>query len=198
MSEPRQGWVAAELLEEYPELRVRLLDVAVRPRRSPPEVRQRLKDLADDVRGSQAVMLRRQAVPHAYRVFFRHIGMDPDRARPPHEALVLERLMHGGFRSHGIVTDALTIATMETGVGLWAADSGRLRGDVGIAPEQPGGRLVVTDGAGVVAPLFGEVDPERAVTKETQAVTLFAVQVPSVPAIHVEEALWLAQEILAP
>ena len=40
-----------------------------------------------------------QPIPHAYRVFFRHIGLEPDEHRTPVEALALERMQHGGFRS---------------------------------------------------------------------------------------------------
>lgn len=205
IGEARQGWVAAELLAEFPELRIRHLRLDAGPRRSPPEIRRRLADLSDSVRGNQAVMLRRQAVPHAYRVFFRHIGLDPDRDRPPQEELVVERLRAGRFRSFGLIPDALTIATVETGVPLWALDAGHVSGDLGIRPALPeemvaglpvpAGRLVVTDAARAVAVLFGAVEP--AVTRATRSVVLFSVQVAGVPAIHVEEALWTAAEIMA-
>ncbi len=64
-------------------------------------------------------MLRRRPVPEAYRVFFRQIGLDPDVDCIPVEALMLERLRTGGFVSRNSLDDALTVAVMETGVGVW-------------------------------------------------------------------------------
>ena len=62
------------------------------PGPSPPELRERLRELSDRFRGAQAIALRRQPIPHAYRVFFRHIGLEPDEHRVPVEALALERM----------------------------------------------------------------------------------------------------------
>lgn len=201
---PEQGWVAAEVQHEFPDLRLAHVTVEAAPSKSPPEIRQRLKDLSDGVRGNQAVMLRRQAIPHAYRVFFRHVGLDPDRDRPPHEELVVERLRAGRFRSHGVIADAITIATVETGVPIWALDAGGVEGDLGVRTavegEQvaglpvPAGRLVVADAVRAVAVLFGAVGVP--VGKRTRRVALVSVQVAGVPAIHVEEALWIAAEIM--
>ena len=91
-------------------------------------MRERLRHLANRFRGAEAVLMRTRPIPHAYRVFFRHIGLDPDAQRTPVEQRALERLMHGGFRSAGIVEDALTIAIMETGVPVWALDAARPAG----------------------------------------------------------------------
>ena len=205
-AEPRQGWVAADILAEFPELRLRHVTVEARPRRSPPEIRDQLKHLSDAVRGNQAVMLRRQAVPHAYRVFFRHIGLDPDRDRPPHEALVVERIRAGRFKSLGLIPDAITIATVETGIPIWALDAELVSGDPGIRVAHegeevagipvPAGRFVVADAHGAVGVLFGAVG--AAVSRSTTRVMLLSVQVAGVPAIHVEEALWMASEIIDP
>ena len=97
--------------------------------------------LSDRFRGAQAIELRRQPVPHAYRVFFRHIGLDPDEHRTPVEALALERLKAGGFASRSVLDDALTIAVMETGVPVWALDAGRVEGELGLRPARRGERL---------------------------------------------------------
>ena len=75
-------------------------------------------------------------MPQAYRVFFRHIGLDPDEHRTPVEALALERLKAGGFRSRSLLDDALTIAVMETGVPVWALDADRLEGELGLRPAR--------------------------------------------------------------
>ena len=58
-------------------------------RRSPPELRARLRALADRHRGAQAVALRSRAIPHAYRVLFRYLGLEPDVRRIPVEELVV-------------------------------------------------------------------------------------------------------------
>ena len=84
------------------------------PGPSPPELRERLRLLSDRFRGPQAIALRRQPIPQAYRIFFRHIGLEPDEHRVPVEALALERMKHGGFRSRNLLDDAITIAVMET------------------------------------------------------------------------------------
>jgi DNA/RNA-binding domain of Phe-tRNA-synthetase-like protein len=88
---------------------------------------------------------------------------------------------------------AVDDATLDGPLGLRAARAGeqRPRAD-GFADDLPPGRLVVADAAGPVAVLFGEPDAKHAVTKQTQQVRLFTLQVAGVPDIHVEEALWTA------
>ena len=134
-------------------------------------------ELSDRFRGPQAVVMRQRPVPWAYRVFFRHIGLDPDEHRTPVEALALERLKAGGFRSRSLLDDALTIAVMETGVPVWALDADRVEGDLGLRPaargerfgsgeyasDIPVGRLLVADDAGPVGVLFGALAPGRGV-----------------------------------
>jgi DNA/RNA-binding domain of Phe-tRNA-synthetase-like protein len=206
--EPERGWVDAALADELPELSLWTVVAGTPPaRRSPPEVRQRLGSLASRFRGGEAVELRRRPVPHAYRVFFRQIGMDPDDQRTPVEEAAMRRLMHGGFESQGTLEDALLLAVVETGVPMWALDDATVDGPLGLraarageqrpradgfADDLPPGRLVVADAAGPVAVLFGEPDAKHGVTKQTQQVRLFTLQVAGVPDIHVEEALWTA------
>ena len=108
------------------------------PGRSPEPVRRRLRDLSDRFYGAQAIHLRERPIPWAYRVFFRQIGLDPDRTRTPVEQLALDRLHDGGFKSHGLPADALTIATVETGVALRAFDADRLDGRLCIRDSAPG------------------------------------------------------------
>ena len=72
--------------------------------------------------------MRERPIPWAYRVFFRQIGLDPDRTRTPVEQLALDRLHDGAFISAGLPADALTIATIETGVALRAFDADRIEG----------------------------------------------------------------------
>jgi DNA/RNA-binding domain of Phe-tRNA-synthetase-like protein len=203
-------WIAADLAEEFPELRLHERTVDGRSGPSPPELRERLQVLSNRFRGPEAVELRRRPVPWAYRVFFRHIGLDPDEDRTPVEALALERLKHGGFRSRSLLDDAITIAVMETGVPVWALDAERVEGELGLrpaergerlgegdyAPDLPAGRLLLVDDAGPIGVLFGRMAPERAVGPETERITLFSVQVTGVPDLHVDEAFWTVEDII--
>ena len=203
-------FIAAEIAAEFPTLRLHERTLDARSGPSPPELRERLGALSDRFRGAQALALRRQPVPWAYRVFFRHIGLDPDEHRTPVEALALVRLKTGGFASRSTLDDALTIAVMETGVALWALDASRVEGELGLRPahrgerlgegeyasDLPAGRLVVADDAGPIGVLFGALAPGRGVSRATTRITLLALQVANVPDIHVEEALWTVADIL--
>jgi DNA/RNA-binding domain of Phe-tRNA-synthetase-like protein len=203
-------FIAADVAAEFPDLVLHERTLEARSGPSPPELRERLRVLSSRFRGAQAIELRRQPIPHAYRVFFRHIGLDPDEHRTPVEALALERLKAGGFPSRSVLDDALTIAVMETGVPLWALDADRLEGEVGLrgaergerlgdgeyAHDLPAGRLVLADDAGPVGVLFGALAPGRGVGPRTTRITLLALQVAGVPDIYAEEALWTVADIL--
>ena len=67
-------------------------------------MRRRLRELSDRFYGAHAIQLRERPIPWAYRVFFRQIGLDPDRTRTPVEQLALDRLHDGGFHSRGLPT----------------------------------------------------------------------------------------------
>jgi DNA/RNA-binding domain of Phe-tRNA-synthetase-like protein len=191
--EVRYAAVAPDLAAEHPGLRLAWTEIAAAPGPSPRELRARLRGLADRMRGAQAIALRGRDVPHAYRVFFHHVGLDPDVVRTPPEALALRRMFEGELRSYGVIDDALTVATMETGVGVWAFDADRLAGALELREHD--GRIVIADDDGPVAVLFAE--PSRAaVTRDTRRVALLAVAVPNIPDVFVEEALWTAWEIL--
>jgi DNA/RNA-binding domain of Phe-tRNA-synthetase-like protein len=194
--------VEAELAREWPGLRLVTMTFGFVPGPSPPELRDRLRLLSDRIRGPQAIAMRRQPIPHAYRVFFRHIGLEPDEHRIPVEALVLERMQHGGFKSRNLLDDAITIAVMETSVPVWALDAAALDGDLRLRTAaagegMPGGRLVVADAARPVAVLFGDIAAGAGVTERTREMVLFSVAVPGVPPIHVEEALWTVWDTVA-
>jgi DNA/RNA-binding domain of Phe-tRNA-synthetase-like protein len=171
---------------------------------SPPDIQSRLREQSNRVRGARAISIRREPVPAAYRVFFRQIGMDPDVERTPIEAAVLERMLRGGFLSGGMLEDILLIALLDTGVPVWALDAELLRGPLGIRqssegerlgrrgeqPPLPAGRLVVADADGPLAVLFGRRAPGHEPADASGRLTLYAVQVPGVPALYAEEALW--------
>lgn len=204
------GFVEPRLKEEFPGLSLAWLTVETRTGGSPRWVVQRLRGLSDRVRGTSVVAMRTQPIPHAYRSFFRQIGLDPDSARIPSEEAAVARLLHGGFRSSDLLTDAMLIALVETGVPIWAlkadlVDAGGLGirtttegerfGDV--SRGLPEGRLAVADAARVHALLFGALAPGHAADSRTRRVALFAIGVEGVPAIHIEEALWTAAETLS-
>lgn len=212
-TEPRfeEGWIDADVREEFPELKLLSVVQTTWPGRSPRELRERLRILSNRFGGADAVNLRRRPVPHAYRVFFRHIGLDPDTTRTPVEAAAMERLMRGGFSAKGRLEASLLIALVETGVPLWALDDDEIDGPLGIrpaqagerlgvgevAPDLPEGRLVVADAARPVGVLFGDLATSHATSRATQTTRIFTVQVAGVPSIHVEEALWTAASALA-
>ncbi|HEY2570682.1 MAG TPA: hypothetical protein VGI27_04375 [Solirubrobacteraceae bacterium] len=203
------GWCAREVEQELPGLA--LLSTHVEVGRSgsltgasPADLLERLREKSDRFRGANAVAVRREPVPSAYRVFYRHIGLDPEVVRTPIEAVVLERMMHGGFISAGLLGDVLLIALLDTGVPVWALDADRVDGPLGIrastegerlgrgenAAALPEGRLVLADAATPLAVLFGEVAPAHAPQSRSPRLVLFAVQVAGVPELYAEEALW--------
>jgi len=205
---PQQGWVAPHIASEFPGLGIAWVEVDAKPGRSPEPVRRRLRDLSDRTYGSQAIRLRERPIPWAYRVFYRQIGLDPDRTRTPVEQLTLDRLHDGGFRTHGLPLDALNIAIVETGVALRAFDADRLVGQLCIRDSAPGeslpgaqgelanGTLTIADGERPIALLFGATGAGYAVERETRRLAVAAVQVKGVPQIAVEEALWMAAATL--
>ncbi|MFL5898446.1 MAG: phenylalanine--tRNA ligase beta subunit-related protein [Solirubrobacterales bacterium] len=201
---PRQGWVAPHIASEFPGLGVAWVEVDARPGKSPEPVRRRLRDLSDRTYGSQAIRMRERPIPWAYRVFYRQIGLDPDRTRTAIEQLTLDRLHDGGFRSKGLPADALDIAIVETGVTLRAFDADRIEGGLCIRDSAPGeslagqtaemarGTLTIADERRPVGLLFGPAAAGYGVEPETRRLALAAVQVKGVPQIAVEEALWMA------
>jgi DNA/RNA-binding domain of Phe-tRNA-synthetase-like protein len=205
---PQQGWVAPHLTSEFPGLGIAWVEVDTKPSRSPEPVHRRLHDLSDRTYGAQAIRLRERPIPWAYRVFYRQIGLDPDRTRTPVEQLTLDRLHDGGFRSHGLPADALNIAIVETGVALRGFDADRLSGQLCIRDSAPGealpgapgelasGTLIIADAERPIALLFGTTGEGYGVERDTRRIAVTAVQVKGVPQIAVEEALWMAASTL--
>ena len=201
---PEQGWVAPHIAAEFPGLGIAWVEVDGPPARSPEPVRRRLRDLSDRFYGSHAIHMRERPIPWAYRVFFRQIGLDPDRTRTPVEQLALDRLHDGAFTSQGMPVDALTIATVETGVALRAFDASQIEGDLCIRDSAPGeslpgrpgklaqGTLTIADGRAPLALLFGRTAADRGVEPGTRRIVVVAIQVKGVPQAAVDEALWIA------
>jgi DNA/RNA-binding domain of Phe-tRNA-synthetase-like protein len=209
--EPVDGTVEEALAGELPGLRLRSTACDGRPGRTPPELRARLEDVTSRFRGANAVLLRSRPVPQAYRVLFRHIGLDPDRDRTPVEQAAVQRLITGGFCSGDRLTDALALSVIETGVPITALDDAALDGEVVLRAARPGetiadgeyahavpaGRLVLADGRGPVAVLFGRLSDRHAPGPRTGRLRLVAVGAPGVPEAFVDEALWLAHSALS-
>lgn len=203
-----RGRVAAELAEEFPGLYLRHVLVERGSGRSPRELRRRLAMLSDRFGGAQAIAMRSKPIPWAYRVFYRHIGLDPDEQPTPVEALTLERMVKGGFVSSNLLDDALTIATIESGVAVRAFDADRSGEDLSIRPseegeglegrpgELPAGTLVIADDERPLSLLFGATAVGRGVTPKTKRTRLVAVGVAGVPEIAIEEALWLVADAM--
>jgi DNA/RNA-binding domain of Phe-tRNA-synthetase-like protein len=214
--EPLRGWCEREVQQELPGLGLMCTTIEFAPRRSltgssPPAVLARLRELSNRWRGARAVNVRQEPIPAAYRVFFRHIGLDPDVTRTPIEAAVLERMLEGGFLSEGLLADILTIGLIDTAVPVWALDADTVNGPLGIrvtrsgerlgrgpgGPSLGGGRLVVADADSPLAILFGQLAPDHEPSPQTRRLSLFAVQVAGVPALHAEETLWACRSALS-
>jgi DNA/RNA-binding domain of Phe-tRNA-synthetase-like protein len=205
------GRVARALRDEFPGLALRYAVVEARPGRSAADVKMRLRYLANRMHGQRALAMRREPIASAYRIFFRHIGLDPDEFRTPIEAAVLERLRAGGFKSQNLIDDALTIATVETGVAMRALDADRTHGQLGLRLAEPDERLgadpdglelpedslVLADQQRALGLIFGETAPEAEVQRgKTERVAVCAIQVGGVPDISVEEAIWTSAGVL--
>ena len=205
----QRGWVAGELSAEFPELRLVYTRVKAKLEKSPRAVKARLRQLSDRFTGPKAVAMRQQPIPHAYRVFFRQVGIDPDEQRTPIEAIALERMRAGHFASRNVVDDALLVATLETSVPVYAFDAARVQGDLGLRLAHPGeslggvegrplprGQVVIADEARSLAVLFADMAEGHGVRRDTEAMLLAGVQVKGVPDVSVEEALWTAADAL--
>jgi hypothetical protein len=207
-AETTVGWCEREVEEELPQLRIALCEAQLAARSAPtgptpPAVRERLAALSNAFDGAKAMNLRREPVTAAYRVFFRHIGLDPDVVRTPLEAAALERMLDGAFLPHCLLADVLLIALLDTGVPVWALDAGAVTGALGIRMsaagelgEDRGGQLVVADERAPIAPLFGEPADDRRPGRDARRLLLYALQVAGVPWLAVEEALWICRSAL--
>ena len=206
---PTLGWVAPHVAAEFPGLGISWVELDGRPGRSPEPIDRRLREASDRFYGAHAIHMRERPIPWAYRVFFRQTGLDPDRTRTPVEQLALDRLHDGGFKTRGLPADALTIATIETGIALRAFDAERLDGPLCIRDSAPGesleghprelshGTLVVADERAPVGLLFGATAQGREVGRDTRRIAIAAIQVGGVPQIAVDEALWMVTATLS-
>ncbi len=201
---PEPGWVQPALAEEFPGLSILSTTIEAKTGRSPEALKDQLRSLSDRIAGAQAIQLRQKPIPWAYRVFFRHIGLDPDTTRTPIEQLIFDRMHGGRFASRNRVDDALTIAMVEVGVALRAFDADRVSGRVGLrlsaeregfegrVSPLPEGTIVVADEERALGILFDRTAEGRGVRRGTSRVLVVAIGVRGVPDIALEEALWVA------
>jgi DNA/RNA-binding domain of Phe-tRNA-synthetase-like protein len=205
---PEPGWIEPELADEFPGLGIFTTTVDAGDGRSPEPLRERLRDLSDRVSGQEAILQRQRPIPWAYRVFFRHIGLDPDTTRTPPEELMLARIQGGRLRSAGRVADALAIAVAESGVAVLAFDADRIAGRLGLRTARDGemfsgrttplapGTIVIADEERPVSILFRTVADGVEVGKGSERTLLAAIRVKGVPDVAIEEALWLASSAM--
>lgn len=208
MGEVKRGWIARELAEELPGLDLYWLTVAARPAKTPGDVRRRMRDLAGRIGGARVVQARQDTVPWSYRVLWRRLGVDPDTDRTPVEALMVERLEHGGLPSRGMPTDAVVVATLETGVPVVVVDAAKVAGTPGLRPAAAGetlgglegklrsGEVVYADEQAPLARLDGELAADRAVGDDTTQMMVCALAAAAVSQIEIEEALWISADLL--
>jgi DNA/RNA-binding domain of Phe-tRNA-synthetase-like protein len=205
---PEPGWIDPALAEEFPGLSIVSTAMETATGRSPEALKERLRSLSDRIAGAQAIQLRQKQIPWAYRVFFRHIGLDPDTTRTPIEQLIFERMHDGRFASRNRVEDALTIAMVEVGVALRAFDADRIEGRIGLrlsaegeafegrASPLPEGTIVIADEKRALGIIFDRTAEGRGVKRGTRRVLLAAIGVRGVPDIALEEGLWVAGSAL--
>lgn len=194
---PRRGAIDPRVEADLPGLALwEVTAPAGLHRRRDPDVRDRLRELASRITGAVVIEARQDEIVHAYRVAFRHTGLDPDVDRTPYEAALVERLRHGGFPSRDVVTDALLLALLDTKVALVACDDAALRGPLRVTLDD--GAIVLADEARTVAPLWGAPAPDLLPAVDTAAVRLAAVTPGGVPAVAAWEALDRVADLLAP
>jgi DNA/RNA-binding domain of Phe-tRNA-synthetase-like protein len=204
----RQGWVADELASEFPALGVYWLTVEARPGKTDKAVRERMRVLAGRITGATVVQSRQDTAPWSYRVLWRRLGVDPDTDRTPVEELMVQRLEHGGLPSRGMPADAVVVATLETGVPVFVADAAKLSGGPGLRPAVTGetlggvegmlraGEVVYADERAPLARLDGQMAADYAVDADTTAMAVCALAAPAVSQIEIDEALWIAADML--
>ena len=170
---PEAGWIAPALEEEFPGLALRYTTIERGSGRSPREVKERLRRLSDRFHGGHAINLRQRPIPWAYRVFYRHIGLDPDRTPDAGRAAALDRMKHGELqepeparrraddRDHGVRGRAARVRRRRRrgALGIRASAPGeRLEGR---PSELPTGTLVIADESRPLGLLFGATGEGR-------------------------------------
>ena len=210
--ELEQGWVDAELAEEFPDLAS--VDARAWTRGSGRSAATSCASacacMASRITGGHVIHMRQDPVPWAYRVFWRQVGIDPDTDRTPVEQIALDRLQAraacepepAGRRDHDRhagdrrARDRVRRRAGGRGeLGLRAHRRRRAAGRIGPPAVEPPDRdrrrattrwrsLVRRGGRGA-----------RRHADRPRAWCSRSIQVKGVPLISVEEALWTVVEI---
>lgn len=191
-----------EVGSEFPGLRADWLSCSCPDLRCDRGVGERLALLANRFSGRQALELRQQQIPAAYRSFFREVGIDPDRQPTPIEQAVLGRLLSGGNLPQDRISDALLLALLETSVPVVAFDAGSTappvviraaaRGERIVDIEIEPGTLILAGSQGPLCQLFSAPGAPFAAGENSESLLLVAVVVPGVSAVASDEALTIA------
>ncbi len=199
--------IERRIQNEFPELGMSYISVKVGTG-SKRRVAERLKQLSQRISGAQALELRRQPVPLAYRTFFHHIGIDPDQKKTPIEEIMLNRLAVGGLKRSWPVQDAITLAIADTEAAVWAYDGDAVNGDLSLRLAGGGehigparvsaGTILVSDEARPLSVLFGRDSDGVVASCGSKSVVACALRVAEVPQLVIEEALWIFQEAVNP
>lgn len=191
-----------EVESEFPGLRVDWIGCSCADHRCDRGVGERLALLASRFNGRQALELRQQQVPAAYRSFFRQVGIDPDQQPTPIEQAVLGRLLSGGNLPQDRISDGLLLALLETSVPVLAFDAALVSPPIeirsasrdqvvaGITLEP--GTLILADSQQPLCQLFSPPLPPLAAAEASDQLLLVAIIVPDVSKIASDEALTIA------
>ena len=169
--------VAVVLADEFPGIGL-LTCTASAARSSSSGVVEELEALAQRMNCAKAVHIQAEPVAAAYRALRVGLGMEGDAGDSGLEGIVRRRLIEGGFRSGGQPADAITIATLETGVPIaqLAVDQDELT--LGVDDQTKAVALMV--GEEVRAPIFGLSVGVGVPPKGSGEVRLAAVVAPGV------------------
>jgi len=194
--------VSGELAAEFPGLRADWLSCRCVDYRCDPGVGERLALLASRFNGRQAVELRQQQIPAAYRSFFRQVGIDPDQQPTPIEQAVLGRLLSGGNLPQDRISDGLLLALLETSIPVLAFEASAVAPPIIIRSAEHGelvtdgelepGALILADGQRPLCQLFSAPEQPLAAAAKSESLLLVAVVVPGVSEIASDEALTIA------
>lgn len=194
--------MSGELGAEFPGLRADWLICQCSDHRCDPGVGERLAQLASRFSGRQAIELRQQQIPAAYRSFFRQVGIDPDQQPTPIEQAVLGRLLSGGNLPQDRISDGLLLALLETSVPVVAFEAsgvsppisvrGAEQGELVAADELEPGALILADGKRPLCQLFSTPVAPLAAAAKSESLLLVAVVVPGVSDLASDEALTIA------
>jgi hypothetical protein len=201
-----RGSVSEELAAELPGIGILWIPVEGGARPDSLGLQLELDHAADRITGATAVLATTEPIAAHYRALRAQLGMDPDSGSGTLESIVRRRLLEGGFRPNGIPGDALALATLETGVPLWAFALEQGAGEAGdLVPghalsldvDKKTGAVSIFNGPLPVCVLFGEPVAGGVVSKKSGSFVIVALAAPGVLSevcdLAVERAAGLCQ-----